>query len=527
MKMRPIYPRMDFNSPAGWGIRSGENDSIPHKRSMSIRNWTLKNKVILHVVVLGVGSSLVLTLLFISTQRNLIFTLVRQKAELVTTLIKGSVFGVQKCGRIEEAQSKIVELASATSTIRRIRIISPEGGIFASSDLPERGRPLEPRERAQVREMLDRGSPDTVLFSEPEATVRYLALVENRPACYECHSPQDKSNGVLEVTFNTRQAADLLRKSQWKGVAIALLTLSLLTIIILRLFQRLINRPISLLKDKMMRVQANDQSLPLVPKKEDEIGSLMRSFNSMVDNLRAAQSTIEELYSQRIEKAEHLASFGELAAGLAHEIKNPLAGMKGALEIIVQRADPRDPNLEIFREIVVQIDKIVAVLQESLSFARPKPSHFASVDPDRFVENAVRLAQTQLEGRDISIEFAGLGGKVRARLDEDQMQEVMLNLLLNGIAASGPSGRVSIALSVGPGHKLEIRVADEGQGIKEQNLPHIFDPFFSTKQGGTGLGLSISKRIVEASGGTISVDSREGQGTTFTIRLPLESGDDR
>jgi len=494
---------------------------------MRISNWTLKNKVILHIVVLGVGSSLILTLLFISTQKNLIFTLVRQKAELVTTLIKGSVFGVHKCGRIEEAQPKIVELASATSTIRRIRIISPEGKIFASSQTLERGRPLGLKEQSRVRGILAGDNPRGVLFSEPEATVQYLTPVENRPACYECHAPQTRFNGVLEVEFNTKQAASLLRKSQWKGVIIALLTLFLLTVIILRLFERLINRPISLLKEKMMRVQEGDTSLTLSPVKKDEIGSLTRSFNVMVDNLRTANRKIEELYSQRIEKAEHLASFGELAAGLAHEIKNPLAGMKGALEIIVQKADVRDPNLEIFREIMVQIDKIVSVLQESLSFARPKPSHFALVDPDRFVENAVRLAQTQLEGKDIRIEFAGLGGGVRARLDEDQMQEVMLNLLLNAIAASGPSGRVSITLSVSPGNELEVRVADEGQGIKEQNRPHIFDPFFSTKKGGTGLGLSISKRIVEASGGMISVDSWEGQGTTFIIRLPLDSGGDR
>lgn len=496
-------------------------------KKMSLRNWTLKNKVLLHVVVLGVGSALILTLLFISTQKNLISTLIRQKAELVSTLIKGSVFGVQKCGRIEEAQSKIVELASATSTIQKIRIISPQGSIFASSDAAERGRPLELGEQTRVREMLARDTPHAVLFSEPDATVRYMAVVENRAACYECHSPQAKSNGVLEVTFNTKQAAALLRKSQWKGVVIALLTLSLLTAIILRLFERLINRPISLLKEKMLRVQEDDQSLPLMPAKQDEIGSLIRSFNTMVDNLRTANRKIEDLYSQRIEKAEHLASFGELAAGLAHEVKNPLAGMKGALEIIVQKAGPADPNKEIFLEVLLQIDKIIAIIQEFLIFAKPKPPHFTLVDPDRFVSNAVHLAQTQLDGKDIRIEVTASGGRVRARLDEDQMEQVVLNLLLNAVAAIDEAGRVSVALSLPGENELEIRVADNGHGIKEQNLSNIFTPFFSTKKGGTGLGLSISKRIVEEHRGTISVESREGQGTTFILRLPLDAGEDR
>jgi signal transduction histidine kinase len=493
---------------------------------MSISNWTLKNKVILHVVVLGVGSALILTLLFISTQKNLISTLVRQKAELVATLIKGSVFGVQKCGRIEEAQSKIVELASATNNIQKIRIISPRAIIFASSDPTERQQALGPKEQDRVRDVLARGTPRGVLFSEPDSTVQYLALVENRAACYDCHSPQAKSNGVLEVTIDTRQAAALLRKSQWKGVVIALVTLFLLTVIILRLFERLINRPISLLKERMLRVQEGDQTLDLTPAKEDEIGSLMRSFNVMVDNLRKANRKIEDLYSQRIEKAEHLASFGELAAGLAHEIKNPLAGMKGALEIIVQKANARDTNRDIFREILAQIDKIIYVIQDFLSYAKPKPSHFALIDPDRFVENAIRLAQTQMGGKDIRFEFSGLGGRARARLDTDKMQEVMLNLLLNAIAAIERSGLITIALAVRSEDRLEIRVADNGQGIKEQNLAHIFGPFFSTKKGGTGLGLSISKRIVEEHGGTISVDSREGQGTAFVIRLPLDPAQD-
>jgi hypothetical protein len=488
---------------------------------MSLRNWTLKNKVLLHVVVLGVLSAGVLTFLFITTQRNVIRTLVRHKAELVSSLIKNSVFGVKVCGRIEEAQSKILELGSTSGSIQRIRIISPRGKIFASTELAERNTILDTRAKGRVLHMLSQNKPHWVLLPAPDSSLQYLVPVENRPDCYGCHSSQDKFNGALEVSFSNQEAASILRQSQWKGVIIALVALVVLAFIILRLFERLINKPLSLLKEKMLKVQERDSEVRLTPTKEDEVGSLMKSFNLMAENLKEANRKIDDLYSERIERAEHLASFGELAAGLAHEVKNPLAGMKGALEIIVQKSGPTDPNKEIFQEVLLQIDKIIGIIQEFLNFAKPKPPHFTRIDPGLFVENAIRLAETQVQGKPIEFHFAGLKGDVRACLDADKMQEVILNLILNSIAAIDETGRVSVALSLPGEDALEIRVADNGHGIKEQNLSNIFTPFFSTKKGGTGLGLSISKRIVEEHHGTISVESREGQGTTFILRLPL------
>jgi signal transduction histidine kinase len=294
-----------------------------------------------------------------------------------------------------------------------------------------------------------------------------------------------------------------------------------LTFIILRLFEKLINRPIYDLKDKMKRVQEGDLTVRLHASKDDEIGSLVKSFNIMVENLKKANSKIEHLHNQQIEKAEHLAAFGELAAGLAHEVKNPLSGMKGALEIISRETAASEPQKEIFQEILVQIDKIISVIQDFLSYARPKPLHFSFVRPDFFIENAVKLAKTQLNGKDITFDVQGLKDDAPVYLDADRMQEVILNLLLNSIAAIEDKGCVRIALTRGSQETLEIKVTDNGAGIKETHIPHLFHPFFSTKKEGTGLGLSLSKKIINTHHGSISIQSREGKGTTVLIRLPL------
>jgi hypothetical protein len=489
---------------------------------MSIRNWTLRAKVIFHVLVLGAVSAGILTVLYMTTQRSVIYALIQREAELVGSLTKSSVFFLKKCGRIEDTQAEIHELAATTRGIRSIRVLTIEGKIFASTRVEEKSTELSAEDRTTIRTMIADKTARRTIFSKPQRTIRSFMLVENEPECYSCHAAERRINGFLEVEFDYREASTLLWKSQLKGIILAVLSLAVLTFIILRLFERLINRPISLLKDKMKKVQDGDLTVRLNPQKNDEIGSLTASFNLMVEKLKEANRKIEALYNQRIERAEHLAAFGELAAGLAHEVKNPLSGMKGALEIISQNAVVTDPQREIFQEMLVQIDKIINVIQDFLSYARPKPPHFSRVAPNLFVENAVRLAKTQLHGKDISFHSHPLRQDVRICLDADRLQEVILNLLLNSISAIDKEGNILIFLKVVANRALFIFLADEGCGIKESQLSQIFNPFFSTKKEGTGLGLSICKKIIDAHKGTIAVRSREGKGTTFTIRLPLD-----
>jgi len=222
-----------------------------------------------------------------------------------------------------------------------------------------------------------------------------------------------------------------------------------------------------------------------------------------------------------MEKAEHLASIGELAAGLAHEIRNPIAGMKGALEIINQKTDEQDPTKEIFTEMLLHIEKINNTVQDLLSYARPKEMSVSLINPNECIQNAIKLATPQMNNKEIHFHFKGLENDDRAQVDADKIQEVMLNLMLNSISSIEKKGNISIELSKRNKQELEINVSDDGAGIKKEHLLQIFNPFFTTKSRGTGLGLSICKKIVDAHSGSIDVKSEERKGTHFTIRLPV------
>jgi len=488
----------------------------------NIRYWTLKTKIVLHVLVLGVLSAGILTFLSLTTQRSILRSFIRQEAELVGSLIGNNIFLLKKCGRVEDTQAEIQHLAALSEAVHSIRILTADGRIFASTESGEIGSQVPAADAAVLSGMLGSVDRPRIFRDRPQSVVQTLSLVRNAPACYQCHDQGRTVNGFLEVGFNYQNASALLLQSQWKGIVLALIALAVLTAIILRLFQRLINRPMLLLKDGMKRVQEGDLSVRWAPTKHDEIGNLMTSFNVMVENMQKANAEIKDLYQQRVEKAEHLAAFGELAAGLAHEVKNPLSGMRGALEVIDQRTPPGSPQKEIFQEILVQIDKLITIIQEFLSYARPKPLNFRASSPHLVVENAVRLAKTQVRGKDISFLLRLPGDDVRVPMDADRIQEVLVNLLLNSIAAIPDKGRILVRVRPNaPAGTLDITVADDGSGINAANLGQIFHPFFSTKKEGTGLGLSISKKTVDAHGGTIDVRSRESRGTIFTIRLPL------
>jgi len=271
----------------------------------------------------------------------------------------------------------------------------------------------------------------------------------------------------------------------------------------------------------MKRVQMGDLEAHFVPEKNDEIGDLSRSFNTMVNNLKEANSKLEDMHNQEMEKAGHLASIGEIAAGLAHEIKNPIAGIKGALEVIKERSAPEDSKREIYQEMIVQIERIHTIVMDLLNYAKPRETELCLVDPNECVLQAVKLAEAQTKDKDIEFHFKGLDENEEMLLDTDKMQEVLLNLMLNSIDAIEKHGEIAIEIVKLKNEKCVFTLKDTGKGIREEHLSQVFSPFFTTRRLGTGLGLSICKRIIESHNGQIEVKSRVGEGTTFMILLPI------
>ncbi len=282
-----------------------------------------------------------------------------------------------------------------------------------------------------------------------------------------------------------------------------------------------IQRPLVELQEKIARLREGDLNVSVsFADRNDEIGELGRNFNEMVKQLRQSREEIQRLYRTQMSRAEHLATLGELAAGLAHEIRNPLAGIAGVMEIMGKELPESSSGREVWKEAQEEVLRIKRILSDLLDYARPKAPDYRGADLNRTAEHAVLLARQQALSKPIEFEFVPNEALPPVEHDAAQIQQVLLNLLLNAIQAISGSGRVRVELEP-QGEFARVKVSDTGRGIAPEHLPHVFRPFFTTKGHGTGLGLSLARRIVEVHGGHIEVSSTPGQGTRFTISLPF------
>jgi signal transduction histidine kinase len=228
----------------------------------------------------------------------------------------------------------------------------------------------------------------------------------------------------------------------------------------------------------------------------------------------------------QLSRAEHLASMGELAAALAHEIKNPLAGIKGAIEVILDQYDGASSHKQVLGEVIQEVKRIDRIVQDLLGYARPKDPNMSDINIREMFRRVALLFDRTIEQKKIHLEILTDPEIAIIYADENLLEQVMLNLVLNSLQALGDNG--TLVLSTCRTHDangVEITVQDNGPGIPPENLSRIFQPFFTTKKDGTGLGLATCKRIITDHGGTITVASILGMGATFRIWLPAKQSE--
>ncbi len=237
------------------------------------------------------------------------------------------------------------------------------------------------------------------------------------------------------------------------------------------------------------------------------------------DLVSRLQEVEQAHYQARINKSEHLAAVGELAASLAHEIKNPLAGISGAMQILGQEIDDDHPHKEIIEESLRQIDRLDAAVKDLLIYSRPKPPVLARVQLEQLLQRALVLLREEPAFRGVQVTCNTTNGETHLEIDEAQMQQVLTNLLINAAHACQNGGAIQCGVSPTKS-STRIIIEDNGIGMTRDVIARAFEPFYTTKAKGTGLGLAICKRIVELHGGTIKLDSKPGRGTRVTVELP-------
>jgi two-component system, NtrC family, sensor kinase len=479
----------------------------------------------------GVVSALVIGVMAVLVQRShdrdLVFQLTRNANQLGEA-IKGSIHYDMLENRRDSLHRQIRILGSLQQDgIRKVRLFNKEGRIMFSSDSGEIGTSLDKAAEAcyachavgRPLEKLDINARARI-FRDADGS-RILGIINpipNEPSCTtaECHAhgPRQSVLGVLDVNVSLAEADREMARGTRVMALLAAIAVLCSSFIIWWLNRILVVRPVQALREGTRRVAQGDLTTKIGALGHHELGELGKAFNDMTRRISETQLQLAQ--------ADKLASVGRLAAGVAHEINNPLTGVLTYASLLAKRFPAGDPSSEDLEVIVRETKRCRSIIRELLDFARPAPPSRRPTDLNEVARHAVAVVTNQLSLDHNDLEMDLKADLPEAYADGNQIQQVLVNLLLNaGDAVEPGKGRIRVATRTGEDGFVEVQVEDNGTGIKPEDLPRLFEPFFSTKGNrGTGLGLAVTWGIVESHGGTIDVRSELGRGTTFVVRIP-------
>jgi len=446
----------------------------------------------------------------------------RERAELFARYVGGGVSEAMMRGRPAEVPELLNFMRTHRADLDSISLIRPDGHVAYStvhgligSKPWESMKPFE-----QPRVMPTPGGNDTEY-----AVVEPLA---NAEACTNCHGRESKVNGWLDLRFTRAPAiaaeAELARTL---GVTTGVALLFLIAIA-WWLVGREAVAPLQRLVASMRRAESGDLTVRADEGRPDELGVAARGFDATLAALRRSQAELEAFYRERMVRADRFAAVGEMATGLAHEIKNPLAGLSGALELLAEDLSGNPRQAEVVGEMRHQVSRLTHTMESLLSFARPPKARLRSTDVNATLEKVLFLIRQQRRNVTLDIQAELEPGVPAVLADPSQLEQVFLNICLNACQAmDGKSGKLTVRSRLADG-RVSVEVEDSGPGIPETVRPNLFKPFFTTKREGNGLGLAISARIVTEHGGHIGYRCPASGGTVFTVSLqPVRPGAER
>jgi two-component system, NtrC family, sensor kinase len=530
--------------------RSGRRG--PHQRRAHVRLKLISKLTIATGVVLLCTMALFAYLNLNSLKDLLLQEAISEADKITETIIRSTHNQMLRDDR-PLFYKTIAEIGSQRG-VERIRLINKTGRVIYSTREIETGTLLN--KQAEICVICHGLKELRITASSKNRSRRFFSstgeeflgitnAIYNEESCYtaSCHFHPEgfKVLGVLDVVVSLDRMHSLINEYRNRSIALVLLLLALTSISITLFTQKLVNRPVRELLEhtKMLSRGELDGSVPSFA--NDELGELAQSFNSMTGSLKKARNelegwgrTLEQMVQERTQeltqiqaqliRSEKLASLGEVVAGIAHEINNPLTGILVFSSLI--HSNPRlDETLKNDIETVIRETKRCATIVKGLlEFARCSTPQKGLASVNAVSETALSLIEHQILFQDITVIREYADDLPELLLDPNQIEQVFINIFLNAAQAMHGEGTLKVRSWVDPEQGFVfLTVTDNGCGIPEAHLSKVFDPFFSTKENkGTGLGLSVSYGIIQEHGGAIEVQSEVGDGTTFTIRLPLQ-----
>jgi signal transduction histidine kinase len=436
----------------------------------------------------------------------------RERAEIFAANVASGVTQTMMEGQPSQVPDLLELARSHRADLQSISLLRPDGQVAYSTDRRLTGtRPWD--------DMSSFSQPRVVSAPGGEQS-QYAVMrpIANGEKCASCHGRESRINGWVDLRFTRAPAVTAqgeLARTLGVSTGVALLVL-------LAIAWWLIGReavaPWPRVVAAMSRAEAGDLSVRADEGRSDELGVAARGFDATLAALRRSQAELEAFYRERMVRADRFATVGEMATGLAHEIKNPLAGLSGALELLAEDLSGNPRQADVVGEMRHQVTRLTNTMESLLSFARPPKSKLRDTDLNAAMEKVLFLVRQQRRLAAIHVE-ADLGEVPHVLADPSQLEQVFLNICLNACQAMGPAGgRLTVRSRVTEG-RVTVDVEDTGPGIPENVRPNLFKPFFTTKREGNGLGLAISARIVAEHGGNIGYRCPPGGGTIFTVTL--------
>ena len=334
-----------------------------------------------------------------------------------------------------------------------------------------------------------------------------------------------ESSGLMAGVEIPRSAAYLATRELLNNLIIVALILLIISVILSMSGSLLITRPIERLYNATKVVAKGKFDIQLSASSRDEISDLAQSFNQMASGLDSREKALKGAQAALVQ-SEKMAAFGQLGAGIAHEIKNPLAGILGLTQLSMRKMDKENPLYKNLTIIEKETNRCTAIIKNLLKFARQEKVSLEPVEINSVAEDAMAIVEHQLEMHKVKLIHELAPDLPLVSGNANQIQQVLINLMINAQQAMQGSGEVSVTTSNGNSDMVEISVKDNGPGIPEDIQAKIFEPFFTTKEvgKGTGLGLSVSYGIIKEHKGDIRVISAPDEGTEFRISLPVADG---
>jgi two-component system NtrC family sensor kinase len=535
----------------------------PSRRQWKRLTRSLSAKLISLLLIVMVAIFALLGYLNIRLHRQHLETAMLNSAERVSDVIKRSTTYYMLRNNREGMYHAMSTMADEPGMVR-VRIFDQEGRISYSSDPSEVSHIVDKSAEAcygchaQSQPLARLNRPDRFRIYRDGQKQRVLAIItpiENQPSCSnaDCHAHPASQQilGVLDTNLSLAKTDAQLAQSSWRMLAYTLVALLAISVLSWVFVWRLVGQPLKHLKDGTRELADGNLGYQLDVHSTDEAGELATSFNRMSLQLRAANEeivswakTLEDRVDQKTHelKAAHehvlhvekMATIGKMAAVVAHEINNPLSGILTYAKLLRKWIERGEATTTKKVESEQSLDLIASesrrcgdLVRNLLTFSRQAPMNIQTTDLNVVVDRCVRLVTHQLQMHGVELHLDLPSDLPRVQCDPAQIEQVILALVMNANDAMPHGGNLWLSTLLDEGlPELVIQVRDDGAGIPADLIPHLFEPFLTTKENGksVGLGLAVSHNIVEGHRGRIEVQSEIGKGTTFTVTLPLETG---